>query len=207
MLTSCVSAWRFFRLALALVSLALPLSPLTSGAQLYQGRELVKAELVANTTAITPGEPFKVGLLLRMAPGWHTYWKFPGDAGIPTEIKWNLPPGWAAGEIQWPTPLRLVEPGDIEIYGYHDEVLLCRRSRHLRLFPTRPSRLLPMPTGWSAKKSAFPAGRRFGWSFHLVGLQHRQTRSYSRESSARCRSPGPLRPRKRIGRAPDRASC
>ena len=126
MLTSCVSAWRFFRLALALVSLASPLSPLTSGAQLYQGRQLVKAEFVANRTAITPGEPFKVGLLLRMAPGWHTYWKFPGDAGIPTEIKWKLPPGWAAGEIQWPTPLRLVEPGDIEIYGYHDEVLLMQ---------------------------------------------------------------------------------
>lgn len=95
-------------------------------AQTYEGRELVKAELIANTTAVTPGKPFKVGLLLRMAPGWHTYWKFPGDAGIPTEIKWSLPPEWKVGEIQWPTPLRLVEPGDIEIYGYHGEVLLTQ---------------------------------------------------------------------------------
>src|SRR5205807_9776436 len=59
-----------------------------------------------------------------MAPGWHTYWRYPGDAGIPTEIKWQLPPGWHAGEIQWPIPLKLTEPGDIQIYGYHDEVLL-----------------------------------------------------------------------------------
>ena len=46
-----------------------------------------------------------------MVPGWHTYWKFPGDAGIPTELKWKLPPGWKVGEIQWPIPLKLSEPG------------------------------------------------------------------------------------------------
>src|SRR2546423_5650470 len=61
-----------------------------------------------------------------MVPNWHTYWKFPGDAGIPTEIKWKLPEGWKAGEIQWPIPLKLDEPGDIQIYGYHEEVLLMR---------------------------------------------------------------------------------
>ena len=97
-----------------------------SSAQVYEGRELVKAELLARTTAIVPGQPFTVGVLVKMVPGWHTYWKFPGDAGIPTEIKWKLPEGWKVGEIQWPIPLRLVEPGDIQIYGYHDEVLLMQ---------------------------------------------------------------------------------
>lgn len=95
-------------------------------AQTYEGRELVHADLVADVTATVPGKPFTVGLRLVMAPNWHTYWKFPGDAGIPTEIKWKLPEGWKAGEIQWPIPLRLVEPGDIQIYGYHDEVLLLQ---------------------------------------------------------------------------------
>jgi thiol:disulfide interchange protein/DsbC/DsbD-like thiol-disulfide interchange protein len=97
-----------------------------SSAQTYEGRQLVKAELLADTAAVTPGKPFTVGLLLHMVPGWHTYWKFPGDAGIPTEIKWNLPSGWKIGEIQWPIPLKLDEPGDIQIYGYHDEVLLMQ---------------------------------------------------------------------------------
>jgi thiol:disulfide interchange protein len=98
-----------------------------SSGQTYQGRELVKAELLADTSAIVPGKPFTVGLLLRMVPGWHTYWQFPGDAGIPTEIKWKLPTGWKVGEIQWPIPLKLSEPGDIQIYGYHDEVLLMQQ--------------------------------------------------------------------------------
>ncbi len=94
--------------------------------QTYQGRELVKAELPADTNTVVPGKPFTVGLLLRMAPGWHTYWKFPGDAGIPTELKWKLPQGWKAGEIQWPIPLKTIDPGDIQTYGYQDEVLLMQ---------------------------------------------------------------------------------
>src|SRR5215472_4591606 len=95
-------------------------------AQTYQGKELVRPELLADTTAIVPGKPFTVGLLLRMAPGWHTYWKFSGDAGLPTELKWKLPPGWKIREIQWPVPLKTVDPGDIETYGYENEVLLMQ---------------------------------------------------------------------------------
>src|SRR5215475_9711845 len=95
-------------------------------AQTYQGKELVKAELLADTTAIVPAKPFTVGLLMRMAPGWHTYWKFSGDAGLPTELKWKLPPGWKIGDIQWPIPLKTIDPGDIETYGYENEVLLMQ---------------------------------------------------------------------------------
>src|SRR5437763_1016596 len=80
----------------------------SAAAQNYQGKELVKASLVADTSVIVPGKPFSVGLLLRMAPGWHTYWKYAGDAGLPTEIKWNLPPGWNIGEIQWPITKRSI---------------------------------------------------------------------------------------------------
>src|SRR5256885_13468273 len=94
--------------------------------QTYEGKQLVKAELVADTKAIVPGKSFTVGLLLRMAPGWHTYWKFSGDAGLPSEIKWNLPDGWKVGDIQWPIPLKTTDPGDIQTYGYQDEVLLMQ---------------------------------------------------------------------------------
>ncbi len=94
--------------------------------QSYQGKQLVRTELLADTNAIVPGKPFTVGLLLRMAPGWHTYWKFSGDAGLPTELKWKLPPGWKIGDVQWPIPLKTIDPGDIQTYGYVDEVLLMQ---------------------------------------------------------------------------------
>jgi thiol:disulfide interchange protein/DsbC/DsbD-like thiol-disulfide interchange protein len=100
---------------------------LTAHGQLYQGRQLVHADALANVSAIVPGEPFLVGVRLKMEPRWHTYWKYPGDAGIPTEIRWQLPEGWRVGDIQWPIPLKLEEPGDILIYGYHDEVLLIQQ--------------------------------------------------------------------------------
>jgi thiol:disulfide interchange protein len=107
-------------------SLILPFAP-RGLAQTYQGKELVRAELLAETNAVVPGKPFTVGLLLRMAPGWHTYWKFSGDAGLPTELKWKLPAGWKIGDIQWPIPLKTIDPGDIETYGYTNEVLLMQK--------------------------------------------------------------------------------
>src|SRR5438132_8709549 len=116
-----------FRLAAySIVCLSLfALAPQGQG-QTYQGKELVKAELLADTNAVVPGKPFTVGLLLRMAPGWHTYWKFSGDAGLPTELKWKLPPGWKISDIRWPIPLKTIDPGDIETYGYENEVLLMQ---------------------------------------------------------------------------------
>jgi thiol:disulfide interchange protein len=125
MVSNGMIAWRPLSIAFFAMLLLVAL-PRSGCGQTYEGRELVHASLVADVTAIVPGKSFTVGLLLRMAPNWHTYWKFPGDAGIATEMKWNLPAGWKVGEIQWPIPLKLNEPGDIQIYGYHDEVLLLQ---------------------------------------------------------------------------------
>ena len=119
-------------------------------AQTYQGKQLVRPELLADTNAVVPGKPFMVGLLLRMAPGWHTYWKFSGDAGLPTEMKWKLPPGWKIGDIQWPIPLKTNDPGDIETYGYENEVLLMQeitppaKNRQFVSEPFRRSKLARM---------------------------------------------------------------
>ena len=110
------------RLALALAFFGFAASPVS--AQLHGGKTLVKASLLADTTAIVPGQPFQVGLLLEMAPGWHTYWEYSGDSGLPTTIDWSLPPGFVASAIQWPVPEAKVEPGDIQVYAYSGRVLL-----------------------------------------------------------------------------------
>jgi thiol:disulfide interchange protein DsbD len=83
----------------------------------------VQASLVAEHESIRAGEPFWVGLRLKMEPGWHTYWKNPGDAGLPTRVKWTLPEGFEAGPIDWPYP-RPFSQGPVTSYGYEDEVLL-----------------------------------------------------------------------------------
>src|SRR5205809_2283584 len=109
--------------------------------QTYEGKQLVKAELLGDTNAVVPGKTFTVGLLLRMAPGWHTYWKFSGDAGLPTEWKSKLPPGWKIGGTQWPLRLRSIEPGDIETYGYESEVLLMQEITPPQKLDNSPVRL------------------------------------------------------------------
>lgn len=85
--------------------------------------ERVEAQLVAQHLSAEPGKPALVGLKLRMADHWHTYWKNPGDSGLPTRIKWELPAGWKAGEMQWPYPKPL-PVGPLMNYGYEDEVVL-----------------------------------------------------------------------------------
>lgn len=102
--------------ALALCAIAAHAAPLVK-------TEHVEAELVTDRIAAEPGKPFVVGLKLRMEMGWHTYWKNPGDSGLPTRIQWVLPAGWKAGDIRWPFPQQL-PVGPLMNYGYDDEVVL-----------------------------------------------------------------------------------
>ncbi|MGD0105874.1 MAG: protein-disulfide reductase DsbD domain-containing protein [Rhodopila sp.] len=84
------------------------------------GSKRAVATLVSDTDAVQPGTPFRVGLRLRMADGWHTYWKNPGDAGVPPELTIE---GGSQSPIDWPTPRRIAE-GPVMTYAYTGEVLL-----------------------------------------------------------------------------------
>lgn len=83
----------------------------------------VTATLLSEVDSVQPGRTFWLGLELKMAQGWHVYWKQAGDAGLPPRINWTLPAGFQAGPIAWPYPTRF-EAGGVTSYGYHDQVLL-----------------------------------------------------------------------------------
>ncbi len=84
----------------------------------------VKAELVAHAPeGVTPGKPMWLGLKIQHAPHWHTYWKNPGDSGLPTTMEWQLPAGVQAGAIEWPTPAKL-PLGPLLNFGYEGTLLL-----------------------------------------------------------------------------------
>ena len=104
--------------ALAFLAISLPLFAAPS-----VKTEHVVAQLLPEKTAAQPGKPITIGLQLRMIPHWHTYWKNPGDSGLPTKIQWVLPEGWKSGAIQWPYPKPL-PIGPLTNYGYEDEVVL-----------------------------------------------------------------------------------
>lgn len=84
---------------------------------------MVQTRLVADHVTVTPGMTFQAGLRMEIEPGWHTYWRNPGDSGEPTQIDWDLPEGVTAGEIIWPAPTAYPF-GPLMNYGYGGEVVL-----------------------------------------------------------------------------------
>jgi thiol:disulfide interchange protein DsbD len=82
-----------------------------------------EAALVSEVQAVQPGTPFTVAVRFDLDPGWHNYWRNPGDSGLPTTIEWNLPDGFKAGDIQWPIPGKIIAPPLVD-YGYSDWVAL-----------------------------------------------------------------------------------
>jgi DsbC/DsbD-like thiol-disulfide interchange protein len=83
----------------------------------------LEAQLVAQDAAAVPGSTIYVALRQKIQPGWHTYWRNPGDAGDATKIVWTLPTGWTAGDIVWPTPEKS-RVGPLLDYAYTGQVLL-----------------------------------------------------------------------------------
>jgi thiol:disulfide interchange protein len=82
-----------------------------------------EAELVSEVESIQPGQPFWVALRLKAEEHWHTYWQNPGDSGLATSIKWELPTGFSADPILWPYPERIDVP-PLTSFGYDGEVFL-----------------------------------------------------------------------------------
>lgn len=88
-----------------------------------QRTEHVEAALLSEVQALQPAQRSWLGLRLRLQPGWHIYWRNPGDSGLAPTLEWHLPAGLRAGDIRWPLPER-IPAGPLMSYGYQDEVLL-----------------------------------------------------------------------------------
>jgi thiol:disulfide interchange protein DsbD len=85
----------------------------------------VRAELVAHAPdGVQPGKTFWLGLQLQHTREWHTYWRNPGDSGLPTQLEFKLPPGLEVGPVLWPLPQKL-SAGTLTNYGFDGEVLLA----------------------------------------------------------------------------------
>lgn len=121
----CTVDFARFATAAAVLLLSIASSPRSAFAAPSTGAsENAEVALLSEVASIRPGEPFRVGLHMKMKSGWHTYWKQPGDAGLPLRVEWSLPAGFTAGPIEWPTPDR-IRTGSLMSYGYSGEVLLA----------------------------------------------------------------------------------
>jgi thiol:disulfide interchange protein DsbD len=112
-----LSALRHFSICLMLVAFAYAEAQQPSTAH-------ARVELLSQRDSITPQSNLLVGIHFLLEPGWHIYWINPGDSGQPPSLKWQLPAGFSAGEIQWSRPDRMQTNAQLADYGYHGDVLL-----------------------------------------------------------------------------------
>ncbi len=147
------------RLSLTILAVGLALPVLAQGDGAVFGGATTQTRMLLSAQSARPGETIWAGLELKMAPGWHTYWRNGGDAGLATTAKWTLPRGISAGEIQWPIPEKSVTTaGDVSLYtyGYEGRVVLLvpiRLAADLRPGPVQLSAEL----GWlECKDSCVP---------------------------------------------------
>ncbi len=108
----------FIAVILGLAGLGAP-----AAAQFQTDGPMVEASLVSDRSAVAPGETVHLALHQEIRPGWHTYWRNPGDSGEPTRLELSLPAGWRAGEMVWPAPTAY-PLGPLTNYGYSDTVTL-----------------------------------------------------------------------------------
>ena len=87
-------------------------------------------EVTSESEAMMKGDELLLGLNFKLTPGWHTYWKNPGDAGEGASVTWQLPKGFQTSEILWPGPEAIpVEP--LMTFGYEDEITLLTKIKAL----------------------------------------------------------------------------
>src|SRR6516164_8687511 len=132
-------------------------------------KDLVKAELVAETASLAPASTLWVDLHLAIKPGWHVYWRNPGDSGLPTTIDWQLPAGLSAGDISWPVPERFVQSG-IGNYGYAGTADLLVPITVAKEVATGGTALLAADASWLVcAEICIPGGAALSLSLPVAG--------------------------------------
>jgi suppressor for copper-sensitivity B len=121
-----------FLLLPVLLGLAILLRPgraaAAEGASAWSQTAHGRLRLVSAVTGSLGVATVPLGLQLELAPGWKTYWRSPGDAGIPVTVDWSASTNLAALDIAWPAPQRFTLFG-LDSFGYEDEVVLPLTAR------------------------------------------------------------------------------
>jgi len=99
-----------------LLIFSLPFLPAFAAAGAGEG---VTLSLQTDAAARPSSDRFFIATItFKLQPGWHTYWSYPGDSGLPPKVEWHLPSGWKASPLEFSIPSLFKEPGDMIIYGY-----------------------------------------------------------------------------------------
>jgi DsbC/DsbD-like thiol-disulfide interchange protein len=110
-------------LTIGLVAAIMPMPSARADVTAWHGDTRAGMRIVSGGTKVTDGPPLlRAGVEIRLAPGWKTYWRYPGDSGVPPHFDFDKSENVKSVKLAWPAPERFAEPDGIVI-GYRDNVL------------------------------------------------------------------------------------
>lgn len=108
---------------IVLAAAILPVSAAFSGSSGWDGDRRAGVRIVAGGTKVEAGrDVLRAGVEIRLAPGWKTYWRYPGDSGVPPHFDFAKSENVKSVQVAWPAPERIAEADGI-IIGYRDNVV------------------------------------------------------------------------------------
>lgn len=105
-----------------IIALAAPAVEARESATAWDSTDVSDIRLISAQDAVGDGT-VSLGLQIRLAPTWKTYWRSPGEAGFPPRIDWAGSTNLKSVDMAWPAPTRFLEIGDLITHGYQDEVV------------------------------------------------------------------------------------
>ena len=122
MLKRLLSMKQFGLLALFAAGFLPQLAYGDEAASSWESGPKAEARLIAATTAVGDLDTIPLGVEVKLQPGWKTYWRSPGDAGIPPQVDFTGSTNVASTAFRWPAPARF-NYYDLETFGYSKEVV------------------------------------------------------------------------------------
>jgi DsbC/DsbD-like thiol-disulfide interchange protein len=125
--------WSHLLAAIALLSI-IEQAPAGQDASRWDGDARSAIRLIAGSSPATGTGPIRAGIEFRLKAGWHTYWRYPGDAGVPPRFDFTASENVQTVTVRWPAPRRIPEQG-LNTIGYEGGVILP-----LAIVPQDPSK-------------------------------------------------------------------
>lgn len=189
-------------LALAVLALAAMLAAGARAASVVE-TEFTKTEIISERAGFSPGETTWFAIRQEVIEGWHVFWKNPGDAGLPMALRWDLPPGYAVGEIRHPVP-QYIPVGPLASFAHEGEPVFLLPVTAPADAPIGEELTIAIDALWQVcEEICVPEERAF--SFTLPIMENAPLRAERRDvfAGARAKLPKPLQGAAHISRTGD----
>jgi len=119
---------RLAAIVVAIQAILWPACAIADAASAWIDGPKADIRLVSAATAVGDMDSIPLGVEVRLDKGWKTYWRSPGDAGIPPQVAWDGSANMSGTEFFWPAPVRF-HYFDLETFGYKDRVVFPVEAR------------------------------------------------------------------------------